>query len=328
MARPGRDMMGSRFHQASPTESPQSAERAFARIAAWCARRWQAALAVIGLLLTCFGLYLNIRASRPWQQLGYCVVRRSEEVFNARANPHLRFVAAIPGTGEFAEDERRGEGVLSIDDSGQLAKRWEPIDGNVSSFEIEIVNCGRGVLWYDQAHHDGAEPICIETCPKVRVLDAHVLGNDSAATGFRLTRDERWDHGEIECAWRRLADGESATVRVVHLQEEAPVRVVLTGELDQCLAPRRLSPPKTPSVATRMLRTRLLAYVLATAFGLWLGSGLLAVKRQVRDKQLLRGLEVPHGIRPSILGYWRHELVLHLWLLVIIVAFAVWLLLF
>ena len=181
----------------------------------------------------------------------------------------------------------------------------------VEECDIEIQNIGTDPIWYNSRDDRPAEAslVYIETTPPMAILDANVVKGDVSDNGFRLMKNSEWDRGRIECRWRRLSSGESVIIRVAYWKTEGRPDIRLTGELEDCLVPTRLEPYRGQMGTAKILAYATFFFVCALAGLFLVRPCLVAWRKRERDRKMLRALRLPLGVAPSLLAYWRGELV-------------------
>jgi len=251
------------------------------------------------------------------------------EVFNAEKNPRLLVLvtsglAQSEGEGNTATKNPDGEGAITLH-----GHSWWICPESLDAFEMEITNTGTKPVWYGSSdvRPEGAKPICIETKPAVRVLDARVILGDVNDNGFRLLEDDGWGEGRIRCEWRVLERSETVVVRVVHERPKTQMEIILSGELKECLVPKRWGPLQDARrIAQQTFRAGAfwVLFLIGTT-SVWVIAALRVIRKCHRDKNLERILVIPHGITPPATSYWRREILLKLWLLLCVVVLLIFL---
>jgi len=173
---------------------------------------------------------------------------------------------------------------------------------------VQVRNTGTDPLWYDD-RPDKAAPFYIEITPCAIVTDAWVVRGNVDENGFQLIEDDNWKDGHIECRWRVLESGESVVIRVVHEKAGKPLVIRVTGELKESLVPRRLEPRKILTAREKLFLTMALLGVIWIVVYLLAWLPWIAWKKQHRDREMSESLAIPEGVVPSLVVYWRHEVV-------------------
>ena len=189
----------------------------------------------------------------------------------------------------------------------QLSYRVLCILPLIEAFDIEISNTGTNNIWYGSPEHrpDKAFPFYIETMPPVMIINAHIIRGKVDDNGFQLVKDDEWRYGRVECKWRRLSSGESVVARIIYIKIGKAPDICLTGELKECLLPKKLKPHRNWKPSERLVFIMRIMFVSVIIPPLLGRLYILAWMRRIWDIKILRSLDLPKGIAPSVLVYWR-----------------------